>query len=136
MKLLMSIYPYPFLSVLCHFQPPERVFEKFIKYVGDAWIVGHNVQYDEKMINKALQTIRKKNPNAKVPTELTKDKIFCTMRAYKVKRDTEIFQKIYKGAPKWSLDACCESMGISNEERIKHGALIDSKLCGELLKVR
>eukprot|EP00826_Nyctotherus_ovalis_P017561 TRINITY_DN15178_c0_g1_i1.p1 TRINITY_DN15178_c0_g1~~TRINITY_DN15178_c0_g1_i1.p1 ORF type:complete len:116 (-),score=0.64 TRINITY_DN15178_c0_g1_i1:452-799(-) len=71
-------------SVLCHFQSPERVFENFMEFVGDAFIVAHNARYDKKMINNALKKIKERNEDAKLPIELPEDKVYCSMVAYKV----------------------------------------------------
>eukprot|EP01022_Parablepharisma_sp_SALTPOND_P033877 TRINITY_DN89879_c0_g1_i1.p9 TRINITY_DN89879_c0_g1~~TRINITY_DN89879_c0_g1_i1.p9 ORF type:complete len:102 (+),score=14.33 TRINITY_DN89879_c0_g1_i1:497-802(+) len=91
------------------------------------------------MINNALKEIKKKAPDAKVPTELPKEKVYCSMSIYKVLllNNGEELQKqsLFAGVKKWNLDSCCEHFGISIEERIKHGALIDSKLCALLLLV-
>jgi len=70
--------------VLCHFQHPQWVFENFLEFVDDGYIVAHNARYDTRMINSALKKIKEENEKTTLPIQLDDDKIYCSMAIYKV----------------------------------------------------
>ena len=87
----------------------EGVVDGFLEFIGDSPIVAHNAQFDIRFINSELKEIDRlpiKNP------------VIDTL---------EVARKKFPGAS-LSLNALCKMFNISTEERVFHGALLDTKL--------
>ncbi|MGZ3272863.1 MAG: DNA polymerase III subunit epsilon [Caulobacteraceae bacterium] len=98
-----------FLKGKPKFAHPE-VAEAFIEFVGDAFLIAHNAQFDRNFVNFELE----KCGRAIIPDHRWIDTLGLAQKR---------FPGMYN-----SLDALCKRFNISLAEREKHGALIDAKL--------
>jgi DNA polymerase-3 subunit epsilon len=92
----------------------DRIYQKFLDFVGHDRLVIHNAQFDMAFINAELATV------AVAPLEHSRVVDTLTMAREK-----------YPGSPS-SLDALCRRFSIDLTARSKHGALIDAVLLAEV----
>jgi DNA polymerase-3 subunit epsilon len=92
-----------------------NIVEEFLNFVGDSEIIAHNAKFDMSFINAELQKASQEiiNPNRFIDT-------------------LKMAQEKFPGQRN-SLDVLCKRFGIDLESRKDHhGALIDTKLLGEV----
>lgn len=90
--------------------------DQLVEFVRDAEIIIHNAAFDVKFLNAELR--RAGHPPF---TEL------CA----KITDSLQFAREMFPGKRN-NLDALCERFGISNAHRTLHGALLDSRLLGEV----
>ncbi len=86
------------------------IIDEFLAFVGDAPLVIHNAAFDMAFLRAEFEIA------GRAPWGL--DRAIDTLA---------IAKRRYPGAPA-SLDALCKRFGIDTSERVKHGALIDTRL--------
>jgi DNA polymerase-3 subunit epsilon len=92
----------------------HEIADDFLNFVGDAKLVIHNAKFDVGFLNSELKRINK-------PLFNLKDAI-----------DTlEIARRSFPGMPV-NLDALCRRFDIDTSVRVKHGALVDSRLLADV----
>src|SRR5690606_1605064 len=93
-----------------------EVAQQLEDFVRDAEVIIHNAAFDVKFLNAELR-------RANLPpfTEL------CA----KITDSLQLAREMFPGKRN-NLDALCERFGISNAHRTLHGALLDSRLLGEV----
>ena len=93
------------------------IAQELREFIGDARLVGHNVQFDKKFLNSEFK-------RAKVKT-LARNKSFCTMRRFAMWDD---------GKPYTRLDDVAKFLGISGRTNRHHDAkedaIITAKVAG------
>ncbi len=92
----------------------SQVYGEFLEFIGDAKIVAHNAEFDMKFINHELRLVGEE--------ALPWPRIIDTVG---------MARKKFPGSPA-NLDALCRRFGISTEERVLHGALLDAELLSEV----
>lgn len=91
-----------------------EVAADFLDFVGDAVMIAHNCEFDQRFINAELKRLG-------FPA-LPKTRFLDTLAMARQK---------FPGAPA-SLDALCRRFNIDTSARVKHGALLDSQLLAEV----
>jgi len=92
----------------------KAIADDFLDFIGDSPLIIHNARFDMGFLNHELSQL-------KTPKNITNSVI-----------DTlDMARKKYPGAQN-SLDALCARFDVSNEKRIKHGALLDSEILAEV----
>ncbi|HBI83328.1 DNA polymerase III subunit epsilon [Orrella sp. NBD-18] len=94
----------------------EDVADEFLEFIAGAELIIHNAPFDVKFLNAELARIGK-------PPVTT----FCEGVT-----DSLVHAKTLHPGKRNSLDALCDRYGISNAHRTLHGALLDSRLLGEV----
>ena len=94
----------------------EEVADEFLEFIAGAELIIHNAPFDLKFLNAELARM------GRAPvTE------FCDGVT-----DSLVHAKTLHPGKRNSLDALCDRYGISNAHRQLHGALLDSRLLGEV----
>jgi DNA polymerase-3 subunit epsilon len=88
--------------------------DELLEFLGDAPLVAHNAGFDFGFLNTELERIGRE--------PIAMDRMVDTVA---------IARKKHPGA-KLSLDALCTRYGIDRSHRIKHGALLDAELLGQV----
>lgn len=91
------------------FEHPS-VCDALMAFFGDDPIVAHNAEFDRGFLNAELRRIGR--------PELPKERFI----------DTLVLAKEHRPGAPASLDAVCKRFNISIENRVLHGALLDSQL--------
>lgn len=94
----------------------REVYDEFHAFVQGAEVLIHNADFDVDFLNMELDRIGK----PKIWDIATK--VECTVKMAK-----SLFPK-----KRVSLDALCKDLGVNNEHRTLHGALLDSQLLAEV----
>ena len=89
---------------------------ELLKFISGAELIAHNAVFDVRFINYELRLARLH------PLEEYCSSITCTLK---------IARKLHPGKSN-KLDSVCERYQVDNSERVKHGAIIDAKLCAEV----
>ncbi len=90
------------------------IADEFLKFIGDARLVIHNVEFDMNFLNWELTALGRE--------PLAIDRATDTVRLSRQK---------FPGAPA-SLDALCKRFQIDNSNRRLHGALLDARLLADV----
>lgn len=90
-----------------------EIHEKFLEFIQDSTLVAHNISFDRGFLNGEFGVVG-------LPP-LSNPIIDTLMLA----------RKKFPGRPA-SLDKVCSYLGISTAERVKHGAMIDTKLLAKV----
>lgn len=93
-----------------------EVADEFLAFIEGAELIIHNAPFDLKFLNAELSRMGR----GAVPT-------FCDGVT-----DSLAHAKTLHPGKRNSLDALCDRYGISNSHRTLHGALLDSRLLGEV----
>lgn len=94
----------------------EEVANEFLEFIAGAELIIHNAPFDVKFLNAELA--RMGRPPVSTFCEGITDSLVHAKTLHPGKRN--------------SLDALCDRYGISNAHRTLHGALLDSRLLGEV----
>jgi len=92
------------------------ISNELLKFIAGAEVIAHNAVFDVRFINYELRLARLQ------PLEEYCSSITCTLK---------IARKLHPGKSN-KLDSVCERYQVDNSERVKHGAIIDAKLCAEV----
>ena len=92
------------------------ISNEFLEFIAGAELIAHNAVFDVRFINYELRLARLH------PLEEYCSSITCTLK---------IARKLHPGKSN-KLDSVCERYQVDNSERVKHGAIIDAKLCAEV----
>lgn len=92
----------------------QAIYKPFVNFIGDSTIIAHNAEFDRRIINLELSILGYPT----LPQERFIDSLFLAKILFKGERV--------------SLDYLCEKFNIDTSSRVKHGALIDSKLLAKL----
>ena len=92
------------------------ISNKFLEFIAGAELIAHNAVFDVRFINYELRLARLHF------LEEYCSSITCTLK---------IARKLHPGKSN-KLDSVCERYQVDNSERVKHGAIIDAKLCAEV----
>ncbi len=88
--------------------------QEFLEFISDSVLVIHNANFDMKFLNHELGLLGLQS--------LSMERVVDTL---------VIARRKFVGAAN-SLDALCRRFDINNDEREKHGALLDSELLAEV----
>lgn len=94
----------------------EDVADEFLEFIAGSELIIHNAPFDVKFLNAELA--RMGRPPVTTFCEGVTDSLVHAKNLHPGKRN--------------SLDALCDRYGISNSHRTLHGALLDSRLLGEV----
>ena len=94
----------------------EEVANEFLEFIAGAELIIHNAPFDVKFLNAELARLGR--PPVTTFCEGVTDSLAHAKTLHPGKRN--------------SLDALCDRYGISNAHRTLHGALLDSRLLGEV----
>lgn len=92
------------------------IADQLIEFINGAEVIMHNAPFDQKFIDAELKRNGKK----------IKMGDFC-----KITDSLKIARSLYP-MQKNSLDALCNRLGVSNQHRTLHGALIDTEILAEV----
>jgi len=104
-----------FLKDKPHFQ---EVYEDFIAFIKDSELLIHNAEFDVGFLNNEIKLIAKKNP----PIASIVEKITDTLQIAREKHPGQ----------RNSLDALVGRYEVGGYDRELHGALLDSKILGDV----
>ena len=92
-----------------------EIADEFLDYVGGAELIIHNASFDLGFLNAELERLGKP-PMSTV----------CTVI------DTLAMARELHPGKKNTLDALCERYGVDNAARVRHGAILDAELLGDV----
>lgn len=98
----------------------QDAIQQFIEYVGNSIVVGHNVQFDVKMINKGLQTM--------VKDQLKNNTLDTAKLAIRIEH---LHPTVHLKPDAFTLDALCRRYNIRMHDR--HNAAGDAMLTALLM---
>jgi DNA polymerase-3 subunit epsilon len=87
---------------------------ELVDFLGDAQLVAHNAMFDLTFLNSELERVGLR--------PVSRDRIIDTLL---------LARRKHPGAPN-RLDDLCARYAIDNSRRVKHGALLDAELLGEV----
>jgi DNA polymerase III subunit epsilon len=90
------------------------VVDDFLAFIGDAQLVIHNADFDMRFVNAELARLGL--------AAIGMDRVVDTLT---------LARKKHPGAPN-SLDALCDRYRIDRSQRVRHGALLDAEILGEV----
>lgn len=93
-----------------------QIADQLIAFIEDAEVIMHNASFDEKFLDSEFKRIDGLRPMSQ----------YC-----RVVDSLAIARSLYP-KQKNSLDALCKRLGVSNEHRTLHGALIDASILAEV----
>ncbi len=94
----------------------EQEAQRILDYISGAELVIHNAEFDLGFLNAEFARLKLKNIESY--TSGVVDTLMLAREQYPGKRN--------------SLDALCSRLGVSNEHRILHGALLDAELLADV----
>lgn len=94
----------------------QDISDKFINYIAGSDLFIHNAKFDTSFLDYELMKVNKNK------TSSYASKVICTL---------ELDKRLYPEDRKHNLDAICARLGINNEHRTLHGALLDAELLAE-----
>ena len=98
----------------------NKIIHDFISFIQDATLVIHNAPFDLGFLNHELKLI---GINQNIESFCNKDKAVI---------DTLVLDRKENPNNRHSLDALCRRYQIDDSSRIKHGALIDSRILADV----
>ena len=98
----------------------KKIIHDFIAFIKDATLVIHNAPFDLGFLNHELKLI---GINQNIESFCNKDKAVI---------DTLVLDRKENPDNRHSLDALCRRYQIDDSSRIKHGALIDSRILAKV----
>lgn len=94
----------------------EQEAQRILDYISGAELVIHNAEFDLGFLNAEFARLKLKNIESY--TNGVVDTLMLAREQYPGKRN--------------NLDALCSRLGVSNEHRILHGALLDAELLADV----
>lgn len=106
----------------------EKVFDSFLEFVGKADLIGHNLGFDIRMINREVERL---GLASKYTTDVKFDLEKYVRQDPTKKSDhantQKMMSRVFPGEKK-SLDHLCDRLAIDRKHRTAHGALLDAQL--------
>ena len=103
----------------------SEIVDELFSFIGESKIVIHNAKFDTKFLNDEIRRIQVDNPEKyyQLPyKEIDEKNIIDTLK---------IAKTLYPGKSA-SLDSLCIKFGIDTTKRVKHDALLDSRILSEV----
>lgn len=94
----------------------EQEAQRIVEYISGAELVIHNAEFDLGFLNAEFKRVKLKEIQSY--TSGVVDTLMLAREQYPGKRN--------------NLDALCSRLGISNEHRVLHGALLDAELLADV----
>lgn len=92
----------------------SEIAQGFLDFIGDDPLIAHNAEFDMRFLNMELERCNR--------PKLAMERVIDTLT---------IARKKFPGQSN-SLDALCNRLGVDRSARVKHGALIDSEILGDV----
>ncbi len=103
----------------------SEIIDELLDFIGESNIVIHNAKFDTKFLNDEIKRLEVEIPDKyhQLPLkEIAEKKTIDTLL---------IAKRLYPGKSV-SLDSLCLKFGIDTKKRVKHDALLDSKILSEV----
>lgn len=104
------------------------VIDKFLAFVGKADLVGHNLGFDIRMINREVNRLGLASKyTTDVKFDLEKHVRHDPTKKSDHANTQKMMGRVFPGEKK-SLDFLCDKLGVDRSHRDTHGALLDAEL--------